>query len=108
MASASERWWDRPQIWVEVFVIANLGFLTFDIYLAHSVNQFRSRAEFIPLIFSAASPVVLVSALALRGRHPLLWKIVGHVVGASAILVGFTGVILHLESHFFYERTLRS
>ena len=24
------------------------------------------------------------------------------------MLVGLTGVVLHLESHFFYERTLRS
>ncbi len=42
MAEGNERWWARPQIWVELFAILNVGFLTFDIYLAHSVNQFRS------------------------------------------------------------------
>lgn len=100
--------WRSPQLWIEAFVIANLAFLTFDIYLAHSVNQFRNKAEFIPLMFSAASPVVLLAALAWRGRWPLVWKALGLIVGSTAILVGLTGVILHLESHFFYERTLRS
>ena len=35
-------------------------------------------------------------------------NLLGQVVGWSAILVGLIGVILHLQSHFFYERTLRS
>jgi hypothetical protein len=108
MAKESERWWVRPQIWVEVFAIMNLGFLTLDIYLAHSVNQFRNKAENIPLIFSAVTPLVLICALAMRYRRPTVWKVLGYLVGWSAVLVGFTGVILHLESHFFYERTLRS
>jgi hypothetical protein len=30
------------------------------------------------------------------------------VIGWAAILVGMTGMVLHLESHFFYERTIRS
>lgn len=108
MASPSERWWARPQIWVEVFAILNLGFLTFDIYLAHSVNQFRNHAEYIPLIFSAAAPVVLILGLALQSRWPAVWKDLGYLVGWSAVLIGLTGALLHLESHFFYERTLRS
>jgi hypothetical protein len=108
MARLSERWWARPQIWIEVFAILNIGFLTFDIFLAHSVNQFRNRAECVPLIFSATAPIVLIFALAVRYRWPAVWKDFGYLVGWAAILVGLTGVILHLESHFFYERTLRS
>ncbi len=108
MADPGERWWKKPQLWIEMFAILNIGFLTFDIYLAHSVNQFRSPAEYIPLLFSAIAPVLLVLALALRPRWPVLWKVLGFLVGGSAILVGLTGVILHLQSHFFYERTLRS
>src|SRR5215469_13901267 len=107
MASASERWWGRPPIWIEVFVIANLGFLTFDIYLAHSVNQFRNRAEYIPLIFSTIAPVLLIIGLAAQKR-PVIWKILGYAVGWSSVLIGLSGVIFHLESHFFYERTIRS
>jgi hypothetical protein len=105
---ATERWWNDPQLWIEAFTILNIGFLTFDIYLAHSVNQFRNRNEYIPLFFSALAPVLLLVALWFRKRRPILWKTLGHAVGASAVLVGLTGVILHLDSHFFYERTLRS
>jgi hypothetical protein len=108
MARLSERWWGRPQIWVEVFAIANVGFLTFDIFLAHSVNQFRNRAEYIPLVFSATAPVLLIFALAVRYRWPAVWKDLGYFVGWLSVLVGLAGVIFHLESHFFYERTLRS
>jgi hypothetical protein len=108
MAKASERWWARPQIWVELFAIMNVGFLAFDIYLAHSVNQFRNEAEYIPLIFSATAPGLLIFALAMRYRWPAVWKDLGYLVGWAAVLVGLTGVIFHLQSHFFYERTLRS
>ncbi|HEX8816993.1 MAG TPA: hypothetical protein VF753_15965 [Terriglobales bacterium] len=108
MATANERWWNQPELWVEAFVILNLGFLTFDIYLAHSVNQFRNPAEYIPLFFSAGAPLFLIVALTQRARHRGIWKLLGYLIGSSAILVGLTGVILHLESHFFYERTIRS
>ncbi len=104
----TERWWDDPQLWLEAFAILNIGFLTFDIYMAHSVNEFRNRNEYIPLFFSAIAPLVLLVALWFRQRSPILWKILGHVVGFSAVLIGLTGVILHLDSHFFDERTLRS
>lgn len=108
MVEASERWWARPQIWIEAFAILNVGFLTFDIYLAHSVNQFRREAEYIPFIFSAIAPLVLLLGCAARGRWPAVWKDLGYLVGWSAVLIGLTGVILHLQSQFFDERTLRS
>lgn len=108
MDAANKRWWLRPQNWVEAFAILNVGFLTFDIYLAHSVNQFRNAAEYIPLVFSASAPVVLIFGFAVRSRWPAVWKDLGYLVGWSAVVVGLTGVILHLESHFFYERTLHS
>ena len=97
-----------PMILVELFAILNVGFLTFDICLAHSINQFRNRAEYIPLFFSALAPLLLIFALAARRRSPAAWKYLGYFVGWIAVLVGLTGVIFHLQSHFFYERTLRS
>ena len=97
-----------PMILAELFAILNVGFLAFDIYLAHSVNQFRSRAEYIPLFFSAIAPLLLVFALVARRRSPAAWKFVGHLVGWGAVLMGLSGMILHLQSQFFYERTLRS
>lgn len=107
-AMATERWWDDPQLWIEAFAILNIGFLTFDIYMAHSVNAFRNHNEYIPLFFSAIAPEVLLIALWFRKRRPVLWRVLGHVVGFSAVGIGLAGVILHLNSHFFYERTLRS
>ena len=65
MAGPSERWWSQPELWIEGFSILNIGFLTFDIFIAHSVNQFRSRAEYIPLLFSAIAPLFLMIALTL-------------------------------------------
>lgn len=108
MGKADEHWWKRPQAWIELFVISNLGFLTLDIYLAHSVNQFRQAPEYIPLYFSACAPAVLAIGLALRQRWPKMWKFVGYFVGWVSILIGLTGVILHLESRFFYDRTILS
>ena len=108
MAARIERWWNQPQLWIEWFAILNIGFLTFDIYLAHNVNQFRNPAEYVPFFFSVSSPAVLIVALWFRNRRPMIWKLLGYIVGGAAILVGLTGVILHLHSHFFYERTLRS
>jgi hypothetical protein len=101
-------WWARPWFLVEAFVLANLGFLTLDIYLAHSVNDFRRTAEYVPLYFSATAPIVLLFALLLRGRWIAVWKDLGYLVGWLAILVGMAGVIFHLDSSFFYERTIRS
>ena len=108
MAARASRWWLDPSLWIEAFVTANLGFLTFDIWLAHSVNQFRRAAEYIPFYFSAIAPVILIVALAFRRRWPAVWKDLGYFMGWAAIVIGLAGVILHLQSHFFDERTLRS
>jgi hypothetical protein len=106
--TTSDRWWAEPQVWVEAFAVVNIAFLTFDIYLAHSVNEFHSHAEWIPLYFSAIAPWFLIAGFTQRQHRPALWKVTGNVIGTAAVLIGLTGMILHLESHFFYERTLRS
>ena len=108
MTERSKAWWMEPWLLLEVFALVNLGFLTFDIYLAHSVNEFRKEPEYLPLYFSAIAPVVLLVGLALRSRWKAVWADLGHLVGWSAILMGLTGVILHLDSSFFYERTIKS
>jgi hypothetical protein len=97
-------------VWLELFVIVNLAFLSLDIYLAHSVNQFRHEAEYIPLWFSmVAPPVLLVGLLLGEGwGWTALWRDVGHFVGWCAIAIGLVGVILHLDSRFFHERTIKS
>ena len=56
-------WLRQPRAWVELFAVFNLGGLAPDIFLAHSTNGFRSAAEWVPLIFSLAAPVLLLPAL---------------------------------------------
>lgn len=104
------RWMCDPQLWVELFVTVNLGILAADIYLAHSLNNFRKAAEFIPLYFSIAAPLALGVGILLRwiaGVH-LPWKYGGYLVGWLSILTGLSGVLYHLESRFFVDRTLKS
>jgi len=95
---------------LELFVTANLAVLAGDIILAHSVNQFRKPAEYIPLYFSACAPLLLAFGLLAkwRWRFHAAWRDLGYLVGSLAVLVGLAGVLYHLQSSFFAERTLRS
>jgi len=104
------RWLSDAQLWIEAFVLVNLAFLALDIYLAHSTNQFRRRTEYLPLYFSLLAPLVLLVGLVARERfsYPAVWRDLGYLVGWLAILIGLTGVILHLDSRFFYDNTLKS
>jgi hypothetical protein len=104
------RWAHDPQLWVELFVTANLAILAADIYIAHSVNQFGKPAEYVPLYFSIAGALVLAIVIALRWIFGLrsLWRIAGLVIAWAAILTGLAGVLYHLNSSFFAERTLKS
>jgi hypothetical protein len=101
-------WRTDHQGWVELFVLGNFGGLIADIYLAHSQNHFRLAREYIPLYFSIAATLTLAVVVPLRHRRPAVWRDVGHFVGWLAVIVGLAGVILHLDSRFFYERTIRS
>jgi hypothetical protein len=103
-------WAHDPQLWVELFVTANLAILAADIYLAHSVNHFQKAAEYIPLYFSIGAPMALGILIALRWIWGLqsAWRDVGYLVGGLAVLVGLGGVLYHLESRFFLDRTLKS
>jgi hypothetical protein len=101
-------WRVDHQLWIEGFVAANFAGLVFDIYLAHSQNAFHRSSEYIPLYFSAAAPIALLTGLLSRRRAPALWTYAGHLVGWLAVVIGLTGVVLHLDSQFFHARTLRS
>lgn len=97
------------QLWIEAFAIFNFGALVGDIYLAHSVNAFRREAEYVPLVGSVIMAALLAAVLPCRGtRADRVWRIAGHLVGWTAIGVGLVGVILHLDSAVFYDRTIRS
>ncbi len=105
---------------VELFALGNLAFLALDVYIAHSTNSFALSAEWIPVLFSLAAPVVLLLAIGLqRGVCPKLpeasstlcdhvarW--LGLIIGGLAIVVGIAGLIWHLNSQFFADATLYS
>jgi hypothetical protein len=110
--------WIDPLTAVELFIVANLGFLALDIYIAHSINQFADPAEWVPLVFSAVSPFLLLAAMALGGSvaPPLAgavgrraWaRALGMAVGWGSVAVGVAGLLLHLESQFFRNQTLKN
>ena len=101
-------WSADHQLWVELFVLLNFAGLIVDIFLAHSQNHFRLESEYVPLYFSASASVALAAIVPLRHRWPAVWRDAGHLVGWLSVGVGLAGVVLHLDSQFFDERTIRS
>lgn len=100
---------DRTALLLEVFVAANLAFLVLDVFLAHSVNEFRHPAEWVPFGFAALGSLALLANLFRAERFDTgIGGPLGLVVGSLGILVGVGGMVLHLESRFFQELTLRS
>ena len=93
-----------PERAVEWFVVSNLAFLGFDILVAHQENRFERRAEWAPVVFSGLATLVLLPMA--FGRRAAVWRAVDRVVAAMAIVVGVTGMVLHLKSAFFEEQTL--
>lgn len=96
---------DRAML-VDVFVILNLAFLTLDVYIAHSVNAFAKRMEWVPVLFSAAAALALTLALVTSRRTG--FSGLGFALGGLAIAVGVGGMIFHLESQFFSRLSLES
>jgi hypothetical protein len=104
------KWAHDPQLWVELFVTANLAILAGDIFIAHSVNHFGKSAEYIPLYFSLIAPLALAVVIALRWvwRIESAWRDVGYLTGWLSVLVGLAGVLYHLQSRFFLDHTVKS
>jgi hypothetical protein len=116
-------WWASPIFWVEMFVAANLAFLTVDIGLAHAVNVFEHRAEWVPIIFSPAATLLLLLAVSLGGRDglgpdesqagPRVWRrrlsrVIGLAIGWGSVAIGIAGLLWHLNGQFFQEVTLKN
>ncbi len=99
----------RPVEWVELFAAANLGFLAVDVAIAHSANSFASRAEWVPVAFSVAAPLLLAAAFLRGGLDPAapMSRAAGFAVGGASVVVGVAGMLLHLKSQFFEDQSLR-
>jgi len=90
--AANRKWYQDRRLWVEAFVLVNLAFLSVDIYIAHSVNEFRRWPEYIPLYFSLAAPAVLLVGLLAGewGGYRSAWRDLGYLVGWAAVAVGWS------------------
>lgn len=93
---------------VELFVASNLGFLSLDVWLAHSVNAFRSMMEWIPVLFSIGAVLALLPGLLSNGPYRAPRGALGSLVGWTSILIGIAGLLFHLNNAFFELQTLRS
>lgn len=98
---------ERPYL-LELFVFTNLAFLALDIYVAHMVNNFAHKAEWIPLIFSLVAPLFLIPSLTSVEPRATHTRWPGFIVGAGSIFVGLLGFYYHLESQFFSTQTIKS
>jgi hypothetical protein len=95
-----------PRRCVEWFVVANLAFLGLDIAIAHTQNHFRERIEWAPIAFSGAAVVLLLPMV--MGARARWCERLEVVVGGASVAVGVVGMVLHLRSAFFVERTLHN
>jgi len=97
------------RVWMaEIFAFGNLTFLAVDIYIAHRVNDFAHAAEWIPVIYSATVPLLLLPGLFYRQHKQGFSLRAGYFVAISSILVGLAGLLFHLNGSFFSDQTLKS
>ena len=87
----NRKWLNSPPILLQIFIIVNLTFLAIDVYMAHSVNAFAHRAEWIPVLFSLATPPLLLVAALSRRRRVKRFLALG--VGWGCVLIGIGGML---------------
>jgi hypothetical protein len=97
-----------PWVVVEVFIFGNLAFLSADVYIAHSSNAFDRKAEWVPVFFSLAAPLLLLAVAAFSNAGPRAARALAMVVGWTSLGVGIAGMLFHLQSHFFDEQTIHN
>ena len=101
----SRKWLNKCPTFLQVFIIVNLAFLAIDVFIAHSINAFAHRAEWIPVVFALAASPLLVAALFCGTR---LKRFLGLAVGWGCVVTGIGGMLYHLDSQFFVDFTVRS
>lgn len=102
------RWSAHIRLIVELFIVFNLAFLALEIFLAHSMDEFRDAREWIPFYFSLVATALLVLDLVCRRIVQKVTAHLGLVVGLGAIVIGIGGLVLHLQSQFWYHPSMGS
>lgn len=102
-------WYRDRVLLIELFVLSNMAFLGFDIYIAHSANIHSRWTEWIPIFFSFIATIALAYKFSFKdsGLNPIRHT-TGMVVGWLSIVVGITGMVLHLQSQLFQEFSIKS
>ena len=102
-------WYRDRVLLIELFVLANMAFLGFDIYIAHYGNIYSRWTELIPIFFSIIATIILIYKFSFKdsGLSPIR-RTTGNVVGWLSVFVGITGMILHLESQLFQKFSIKS
>ena len=91
---------------LDFFIIANLAFLALDVFLAHSINNFVHPAEWVPFYFSLGASGLLALTVFTERKRGKYWCRIS--IGWGGIGIGITGMIFHLNSHFFSSLTLKN
>ncbi|MFA6237593.1 MAG: hypothetical protein WC635_09730 [Bacteriovorax sp.] len=90
---------------LDIFIIANFFFLTFDIIYAHSINRFEHWGEWIPLILCVFATIILGINFFLERRFKSYITI---FFGSVSLFVGVYGAVFHLDSQFFQAQSIKS
>jgi len=98
----------NKKILLELFIISNLFFLTFDILIAHAMNKFEHNGEYIPLYFSIISSAFLFVFFVFKNKFEFLSKNLNIVIGIISILVGLLGFYYHLDSRLLKEFNIKN
>lgn len=100
------KWFHKYALALELFVTANLAFLAFDVFIAHSANAFAHWGEWVPFLFSIIASLFLFLTQLIGSSG--LWYLGGLGVGWSSVGIGIGGLLFHLESQFFADFTIKS
>lgn len=102
-------WRERKAFVLEGFLVLNFAVLAADILLAHAVNSFAEKPEWIPFVFSIVATLVLgptflyswVKQDLRKGRQVVVF------FGVVSVLIGVAGMGFHLQSQFLREQSIK-
>ncbi len=99
-------WQDKHRV-IYIFILSNFAFLSLDIFIAHYINRFSHKAEWLPFYFSIFASILLSFTIFIKLKEKKRFYL-EVIVAYSSILMGILGMYFHLESQFFASLTLKN